>query len=82
MQGLRDGVTKWRMSCSYEELGKDNSNMLEVSVSKLDPFHKSAQPVCPEVNEVRINGAGCSKCVVGRILVFCRVFFSASRRIV
>lgn len=81
MQGLRDGVTKWRMSCSYEELGRDDSNMLEVSISKLDPFHNSAQVVCPEVIKVRINGAGCSKCVVGRILVFCGGFFS-SRRIV
>lgn len=70
MQGLREGTIKWRLSCSYDEQGTNDANMLEVMLSTLDPLRSFGGVVCPTVLKVRINGQGCANCVVGTTKVF------------
>ena len=69
MQALREGATKWRMSCSYDEQGRNDADVFEVSISELDPLRSYPGAPCPEVIKVRINGQGCNKCVVGKFKV-------------
>ncbi len=63
MKGLRDEAQKWKISCSYEQLGMDKNNKLRVAVHELDPLDSGTK--CPKVMKIRINGQGCDDCVIG-----------------
>ena len=70
MKGLREGAMKWKITCSYDQRGRNDDTMLQVWMSELDPLHSHNKPVCSKVQYVRINGDGCNRCRIGMSKVF------------
>ena len=70
MQGLRQGAKAWRISCLYDEQGRNDTDKLVVLTSTLDPLRTYQGILCPKVKQVRINGQGCDKCVVGTAVFY------------
>ena len=65
MKGLREGATFWKVTCSYDQRGRNEDHVLLVPVNRLDPLVSHNKTVCVKVQKVRINGQGCENCDVG-----------------